>query len=141
MRHLGALLVLFIVLVFSAPAQANWSGWQEYTTITTQEKPFITLEVRTFYSSSFPPRVQWRATNRSEQAVYCSEIGRQVYILTSGRKVIKPPKGCRTMAPGETTVFANEIIGNKGQQIAKISMDMFSFDLEQGKRNRQQVPL
>jgi len=140
MRSLRVILVGLILLIWAASAQANWSSWQEYTTIEADNKPFITLEVRTFYANNYPPRAQWRATNRSQQTLYCAEIGRQRYILAHGHQVIGAPQGCRTMAPGETAVYPNEVIGKKGQRIAQMAMDVFSFDLEKGK-NRQRVPL
>ncbi|EAT15245.1 hypothetical protein HTZ97_02355 [Desulfuromonas acetoxidans] len=140
MRSLRSILLLFFVLICAIPAQADWSLWQEYTTISAEEKPFITLEVRNFYSRNWPPRAQWRATNRSKQTLYCAQLGKRVYILSHGRKEIKGPQGCRTLASGETAVFLNDTVGRNGDRIHQMSMDVFSFDLEKGK-NRQQVPL
>lgn len=125
--------LMAVMSLFSmGAAHADWSAWREYTTITQGNRPFITIEFRTYQSKNWYPRVQWRAISHTNATLHCASIGNRRYFLSNQESVDRGPEGCRKVEPGETETYMSDTIGDDGLSVTEVTMANYRFKLEKG---------
>lgn len=118
--------------LFAKGSHADWSDWENYITITHGKEPFITIEVRTYFSKNWHPKIQWRAKNHSLKTLYCASLGDRHYSLSNGEKINYGGEGCRKITPGETEQYIVDTVGEDGVMVKKASMEYFTFSYKKG---------